>query len=150
MEILIAAIGKWSACPEAILYQEYAKRLPWSLTLKEYKAPTHSTPEKEGSWLLETTRQFGAQVCVVLDERGKPLSSEAFAHHCGNWIDAGRGRVAFLIGGHAGHSPQVRQAAEMLYSFGAATWPHMLIRPMLAEQLYRAWSILHRHPYHRA
>ena len=86
---------------------------------------------------------------VALDERGKQLESTAFAALLGRWRDDGVREVRFLIGAADGHEATLRQEADLLLAFGAATWPHMLARAMLAEQLWRATSILSGHPYHR-
>ena len=89
-------------------------------------------------------------IVVALDERGKALPSEAFAARIGDWRDRGAGDLAFLIGGADGHGDAVRARADFLLAFGPMTWPHMLVRGMLAEQLYRAQQILAGHPYHRS
>lgn len=86
---------------------------------------------------------------VVLDERGKSLSSIDFARTLERWRDDGKREVRFLIGAADGHDAADRADADLLLSFGAATWPHLLARAMLAEQLFRATSILANHPYHR-
>ncbi|MBL6957580.1 MAG: 23S rRNA (pseudouridine(1915)-N(3))-methyltransferase RlmH, partial [Rhodospirillales bacterium] len=86
---------------------------------------------------------------VVLDETGKNLGSRAFAEKLSRWRDDGRRDAAFLIGGADGHDGAVLKAADLVLSFGSLTWPHMLVRGMLAEQLFRAQSILSGHPYHR-
>lgn len=88
-------------------------------------------------------------VVVALDERGKTMGSRDFAGKIGQWQDRGVGDIAFIIGGADGLDETVRQRADLLISFGAMTWPHMLVRPMLAEQLFRADAILSGHPYHR-
>ena len=87
---------------------------------------------------------------VALDERGKSLTSPDFAGHVGRARDAGRGAFAFVIGGPDGLAGEVRARADLVLSFGALTWPHQLVRVLLAEQLYRAMTILAGHPYHRA
>lgn len=87
---------------------------------------------------------------IVLDERGKTVSSETFAGLLADWRDQGAPATAFLIGGPDGHGKAARNGADLLLSFGAMTWPHQLVRAMLAEQLYRAVTILSGHPYHRA
>ena len=91
----------------------------------------------------------GNAVTVVLDERGEALSSTAFASKLEGWRDGGKREVRFLIGAADGHDAAQRDCADLLLSFGAATWPHLLARAMLAEQLYRATSWLAGHPYHR-
>jgi 23S rRNA (pseudouridine1915-N3)-methyltransferase len=85
----------------------------------------------------------------VLDERGKPLSSAELAQHLENWRDRGKREARFMIGAADGNDEELRRSADLLLSFGNATWPHLLARAMLAEQLYRATSILANHPYHR-
>jgi 23S rRNA (pseudouridine1915-N3)-methyltransferase len=91
----------------------------------------------------------GRQIVVVLDERGRNLSSRDFAAQMGIWRDDGAAEIAFLIGGADGHDDGVRKRADLLLSLGALTWPHQLVRVLLAEQLYRAQQILAGHPYHR-
>jgi 23S rRNA (pseudouridine1915-N3)-methyltransferase len=86
---------------------------------------------------------------VVLDERGTALSSEALARRLGQWRDEGVRETRFLLGPADGHRKETRDAADLVLALGPATWPHLLARAMLAEQLYRAWSILAGHPYHR-
>ena len=98
--------------------------------------------------LLEKALPTGALLCV-LDERGKVESSPAFADRLAGWRDQGRGDVAFVIGGADGIDPALRSRADHAMSFGKMVWPHMLVRVMLAEQLYRAASILAGAPYHR-
>ena len=88
-------------------------------------------------------------VTVALDERGKALTSVDLAKTLEAWRDGGRREARFLIGAHGGHGEEERRSADLLLSFGAATWPHLLVRAMLAEQLFRATSILANHPYHR-
>ena len=88
-------------------------------------------------------------VTVVLDERGKALSSMELAKKLESWRDTGRRETRFLLGAADGHEEELRGKADLLLSFGRATWPHMLARAMLAEQLFRATSILANHPYHR-
>ena len=88
-------------------------------------------------------------VTIALDERGTALSSIELAKTLESWRDAGKREVRFLIGAADGHDEEQRRGAELLLSFGHATWPHLLVRAMLAEQLFRATSILANHPYHR-
>ncbi len=150
MRIVIAAVGRARAGPLRDLYDEYARRIGWPLVLREVEARQPLPPERlkarEGELLLAAAPQ-GARI-VALDERGRLLSSRAFAGQVGRWRDEGVD-VAFLIGGADGHGAAVRQRADLLLSFGPMTWPHMLVRAMLAEQLWRAQSILAGHPYHR-
>ena len=88
-------------------------------------------------------------VSIVLDERGKALSSTELAKMLERWRDGGKREARFLIGAADGHDGAERENADLLLSFGPATWPHLLARAMLAEQLFRATSILANHPYHR-
>ncbi len=152
MRILVAAVGRARPGPERALFDHYLKRLSWPLALREVeeKRPL-SPPERmgrEGELLLSAIPD-GAKV-VALDERGKQLSSEDFAGRIGAWRDSGIPDIAFLIGGADGHAEAVRRRADLILGFGTMTWPHMLVRGMLAEQIYRAQCILSGHPYHRA
>lgn len=103
---------------------------------------------REGEALLAAI-PAGARI-VALDERGRAETSEAFAKRLGRWRDDGARTVGFVIGGADGLDDSVRKKADFVLGFGALTWPHMLVRAMLAEQIYRAQSILAGHPYHRA
>lgn len=103
---------------------------------------------REGEALLAAV-PHGARI-VALDERGRSETSEAFASRLGRWRDDGVRTIGFIIGGADGLDESVRRKADLVMSFGALTWPHMLVRAMLAEQIYRAQSILAGHPYHRA
>ena len=99
--------------------------------------------------LLRAALPRGA-VRIALDERGKTLDSAAFARRLGAWCEEGRPALGFWIGGAEGLHPELRAEADLVLSFGAMTWPHLLVRALLAEQLYRAETILTGHPYHRA
>lgn len=152
MRIWLAAIGRAKAGPELDLFTQYVRRLTPPLTLKEVEEkrplPVPERMAREAELLLGAI-PAGA-IVVALDERGKNMGSEAFAARMGQWRDQGAGDVAFLIGGADGHHQSVRDRADLLLSLGALTWPHMLVRAMLAEQLWRAQAILSGHPYHRA
>lgn len=152
MRLWLAAVGRAKAGPELDLYTQYVRRLSPPPVLKEVEVkrplPVPERMAREGELLLAAIPP-GA-VAVALDERGKSMGSEAFAARLGQWRDQGVGDLAFLIGGADGHHPSVRDRAQLLLSFGAMTWPHMLVRAMLAEQLWRAQAILSGHPYHRA
>lgn len=152
MKITIAAIGRAARGPERDLYEHYAGRIRWSLTLRELeekrKLPPAQLILREGDLLLDAAPS-GA-VLVALDRRGKVLDSEAFARRLARWRDDSVADVAFLIGGADGHAEPLLQKASLAVSFGAMTWPHLLARAMLAEQIYRAQQLLAGHPYHRA
>ncbi|MBO7097414.1 MAG: 23S rRNA (pseudouridine(1915)-N(3))-methyltransferase RlmH [Alphaproteobacteria bacterium] len=145
MKISILAIGKCkNGSPEDMLIKEYQKRLAWDLTGKEKE---NDTQEKEADFLLAHIPN-GAKV-VVLDERGKNMTSMEFADVIEKWQLNGVSEICFLIGGADGHLEKVRQKADLMLSFGKLTMPHMLIRAVLSEQIYRAQTILSGHPYHR-
>lgn len=151
MRLWLAAVGRARAGPATDLYDDYVRRITWPLTLKEVEVRKRVSAETlkrlEGELLLAAVPE-GATL-VVLDERGRDMPSEAFARMVGSWRDAGVGDLAFLIGGADGHDEAVRRRAGCLLSLGRMTWPHMLVRGMLVEQIYRAQQILAGHPYHR-
>ena len=152
MNIIVAAIGRAKAGPERDLFQMYTARLPWSVELKEIEIKKESAESvrrsREGEALLAVIPDQ-ARV-IALDERGKSETSGEFDARLGRWRDDGIRTTVFLIGGADGLDDAVRKRADNVLSFGALTWPHMLVRALLAEQLYRAHSILTGHPYHRA
>ena len=151
MRISIAAIGKSGQSPEHDLVHRYFNRLPHKGALIERDSSKTSGlagKRDEGKRLLAA---LPAQCkLVVLDENGVNLSSVKWAEQISSWRDAGIRDAVFAIGGADGHSEDVLAAADKTLAFGAQTWPHMLVRAMLAEQLYRAEMILARHPYHHA
>lgn len=139
MQLHIIARGKIARSPEAELVARYAKRIAWPLKLTELPDLGGTVPEAPAQ-----------SRTVLLDERGKQLSSEEFAAILGKWRDEGVREARFLIGAADGHGQTARDHADLLIAFGAMTWPHLMARAMLAEQLYRATSILAGHPYHRS
>ena len=151
MNLHIIAIGRSRRGPEQALFDHYLRRMRWPLRLREIeeKRPLSgpALKSREAELLLSAVPE-GA-VVVALDARGKALSSPDLAERLGGWRENGRRDVAFVIGGADGLDEAVRQRADLTLSFGRLTWPHMLVRPMLAEQLYRAQQILAGHPYHR-
>jgi 23S rRNA (pseudouridine1915-N3)-methyltransferase len=134
----IIARGKIGRSAEAELTDRYLKRIAWPVKITEL-------PERGGTVPAPQPNS----VTVLLDERGEPMPSMALAKVLEAWRDGGKREVRFLIGAADGHDPKVRGEADLLLSFGPATWPHLLARAMLAEQLFRATSILAGHPYHR-
>ena len=155
MRIAVIAVGKARPGPARAMAEDYAKRLShgslaWRLDLVEVEAPAKlpvaDRMRREAELL--GARVPAAAALVALDRRGKSLSSEDFAAKLGAWRDQGRD-VAFVIGGADGLDRPLVARADLVLSFGAMTWPHMLARAMLTEQLYRAASILAGHPYHR-
>lgn len=151
MRITLAAIGKSKSSPEHDLFLQYCKRLPWKMTVKECevkkKMDSDSRIEEEGRLLLAALEP--ADAIIALDENGKSYGSIEFAHWLQRLQNKSIQHIGFCIGGADGHCKQVLRTAHTTLSLGAATWPHMLVRALLAEQLYRAYSILHNHPYHR-
>jgi 23S rRNA (pseudouridine1915-N3)-methyltransferase len=152
MRLVIAAVGRAKPGPARDLYDSYVARLPWSLALREVEARrglAGPALKREEAALLTAVLPAGA-ITVALDERGQDLGSADFACRLGAWRDEGWGDIAFVIGGADGLHDGLRDTAALVLAFGRTTWPHMLVRAMLAEQLYRASTILTGHPYHRA
>jgi 23S rRNA (pseudouridine1915-N3)-methyltransferase len=151
MRIVIAAVGKFRREPERSLYDQFVGRLAWPLSLREVEEkrplPPPERRSREADLLLAAVPE-GA-VIVALDERGKVLTSRDFAKKLGTWRDEGISDLAFLIGGADGLDPAILAKARLTLSLGPMTWPHLMVRAMLAEQLYRAQAILTGHPYHR-
>jgi 23S rRNA (pseudouridine1915-N3)-methyltransferase len=138
MLLHIVARGRIGRSPEAELVDRYVKRIAWPTRITEL-------PDRGGR---EPERPAQARR-ILLDEKGEVLASIVFAERLGRWRDDGVREARFLIGAADGFSEADRGAADMLLSFGRATWPHLLARAMLAEQLFRATAILANHPYHR-
>jgi 23S rRNA (pseudouridine1915-N3)-methyltransferase len=134
----IVARGKIGRSPEADLVDRYLKRIGWPTRITELPDKGGRIPPRDAGTLL-----------IMLDEKGEQLSSTAFAEKLGRWRDDGVREARFLIGAADGFDEEQRREADLLFAFGKATWPHMLARAMLAEQLWRATSILAGHPYHR-
>jgi 23S rRNA (pseudouridine1915-N3)-methyltransferase len=139
MLLHVIARGKIARSPEAELVERYAKRISWPLKLTELPESGGRVPEPQAP--VRT---------VLLDEKGKQLSSEDLARLLETWRDGGIREARFVIGAADGHGEAERARADLLLAFGAATWPHLLARAMLLEQLFRATTILAGHPYHRA
>ena len=149
MRLVVAAVGRGRDDPAQRIFEDYRKRLPWPLELREARASGggENGREREAAALL---KGLPADAYVVaLDGGGKALTSEGFATKLAAIRDDGTAVVAFLIGGADGHGEAVLARADMVLSLGPMTWPHLLVRAMLAEQLWRAASILSGHPYHR-
>ena len=138
MILHIVARGKIGRSPEAELVQRYLKRISWPIRITELPESGGRLPPRPENC-----------VTILLDEKGEQLGSLAFAERLGRWRDDGRREARFLLGGADGFGDEERAAADLLLAFGRATWPHLLARAMLAEQLWRATSILANHPYHR-
>ena len=138
MKLHIVARGRIGRGPEAELTARYAKRIVWPFVVTEL-------PEIGG----RVADAVSPVKIVALDEGGDALTSTAFAKLLEGWRDNGIREVRFLIGAADGLTPEERASADRVLSFGTATWPHLMVRAMLAEQLYRATTIIAGHPYHR-
>ncbi|MGN6269814.1 MAG: 23S rRNA (pseudouridine(1915)-N(3))-methyltransferase RlmH [Sphingomonas sp.] len=138
MLLHIVARGRIGRSPEAELVQRYAKRLSWPFKVTELPDTGGKLPPIDPQTKL-----------VLLDETGDVLPSRDIAATLGRWRDDGVREARFMIGAADGFDDAERAGADLLLSFGRATWPHLLARAMLAEQLWRATSILANHPYHR-
>jgi 23S rRNA (pseudouridine1915-N3)-methyltransferase len=158
MRIMIAAVGRLKAGPDRALVDRYVDRasqagrsLGLTLSVREFVESRAARPEErmaqEATTLL-TALPDGA-VLVALDERGETPGSTAFARRLGDWRDQGARDLVFAIGGPDGHGDAIRKRADLKLAFGAMTWPHQIVRMLLAEQVYRAMTILSGHPYHR-
>jgi 23S rRNA (pseudouridine1915-N3)-methyltransferase len=160
MKVAVYAVGRMKAGPEKELADRYFERFARSgpaiglefsgvSETPESRAQTAEERRRDEAQKLQAQLSPGAAL-VLLDERGKNISSELLAERIASFRDGGQRSLAFAVGGPDGHDPALRDTAALLLSFGALTWPHQLVRIMLAEQLYRAGTILSGHPYHRA
>jgi 23S rRNA (pseudouridine1915-N3)-methyltransferase len=159
LRLTLLAVGRLKSGPERELVDRYRQRIEGMgralgmagldiVELPESRARRDDDRRaEEASALLE---RAGSSVLVVFDERGKSPSSEALAERVRQWRDDGRAGIACVIGGPDGLDPSVRQRADLVVSFGALTMPHQIVRALVAEQLYRALTIIAGHPYHRA
>jgi 23S rRNA (pseudouridine1915-N3)-methyltransferase len=160
MHVSIHAVGRMKAGPERELANRFLDRfgkagpsvgLDFAGVTEIAESRAASADERrreEGQKLL--ARRDGTTAIVLLDERGKSIGSEEFARSLAFHAEGGRKSLVLAIGGPDGHDATLREEADLVLSFGKLTWPHQLVRVMLAEQLYRAATILSGHPYHRA
>ena len=159
MKVSVFAVGRMKSGPEKELADRYFDRLIKSgpsvgleftgvVEIPESRAQSALERKREEGERLKQHLAAGAAL-VLLDERGKNISSEDFAGNLAGLRDNGRRSLVIAIGGPDGHDPALRATAEAVLSFGAQTWPHQMVRIMLGEQLYRASTILSGHPYHR-
>jgi len=160
MRLMVAAIGRLKAGPERELAERYRDRVAKAgravglrdieiVEIRESRAQEAAKRVLEESIALANLIPEGA-VVVALDQSGEALASESITGVLRGWRDAGRPAAVFCIGGADGLGPELTARADLTLAFGAATWPHQLVRIMLLEQLYRAVTILAGHPYHRA
>lgn len=160
MRVAVIAVGRLKSGPERELVDRYGRRfLDLSRRLGFRGLEIHEIPESRAQEtpvrMAEEAAAIarlipGDAVAVALDEKGKTLTSAAFAEQLGRWRDESTANIVFVIGGADGLSPELRRRLQMTLAFGPATWPHQLVRIMLLEQIYRAATILAGHPYHRA
>jgi 23S rRNA (pseudouridine1915-N3)-methyltransferase len=159
MRIVIAAVGRLKQGPERELAERYRKRAANAgrsagisafdiIEIKESRAGDADRRMLEESIAIANIIPDNAGI-VILDGRGESMSSAAFAGRLQGWRTEDKPAVAFIIGGHDGLAPSLRERSNLAVAFGAATWPHQLVRIMLLEQLYRAVTIIAGHPYHR-
>lgn len=145
MKITLGVIGKCKpSSPEAEIIKRYQERLKWELKIKE---KDNSSQQDEAKFLASAI-PTGSKV-IVLDERGKNMTSPELAKIVENWMQQGCSEICFLIGGAEGHLEETRQKADLVLSFGKLTLPHILMRAVLAEQIYRLETIINHHPYHK-
>lgn len=155
MKIRIIAFGRAKAGPEKTLIETYAQRLTWPSEIVELEAKKGISGAElmaAEAGLIEkalNAKSGAHRIIIALDERGQNLKSRDFAERITTLGNQGYSELTFVIGGADGLAPAIREKAGLLLSFGALTWPHMLVRVLLMEQIYRAQTIIAGHPYHR-
>nr|WP_041756000.1 23S rRNA (pseudouridine(1915)-N(3))-methyltransferase RlmH [Bradyrhizobium sp. ORS 278] len=160
MRLVVIAIGRLKQGPERQLAERYRERFDDIGRKLGFRGlDIHEIPESRArdaaTRMAEEAAAIAAAIpdnsmLVCLDERGHNIDSATFAGHIGRWRDEGVAATAFVIGGADGLSPELRRKAKLGVAFGAATWPHQIVRVLLLEQIYRTATILAGHPYHRA
>lgn len=162
MQISVFAIGRMKSGPERELVARYLERFEKSAPaiglgfgglIEKPESRLGDAPQRkreEASWLMNQLDAQPSTLLILLDETGKPLPSETLAETIAKKRDSGTRQMVFAIGGADGHDETLKSRADVVLSFGAATWPHQMVRIMLAEQLYRCVTILSGHPYHRS
>ena len=150
MRTHIVAVGRLKHGAEASLYEHFADRVRPQIQLHEVedRNANDKSRRKREAELITAAIPDGATI-VALDETGRNLTSREFAKRLSHWRDTGTNELVFIIGGADGLTDEIRNKATLVMSFGKSTWPHLLVRGMLAEQLYRAQQIHAGHPYHR-
>ena len=160
MLLKIVAIGQMRGTAEADLFETYRSRAaaagraiglngPELVELRDRGKSAGDAKQAQENDLLTRAKEQQQGIAIMLDERGKSLTSRAFADRLGGWRDDGVAQATFFLGGADGLTPDLRAQGDLTLSLGAMTWPHMLARVMLTEQIWRAVSILSNHPYHR-
>lgn len=150
MNIQLLVVGRLKKGAHFDLFQDYLNRMDWTVSLHEIDSK-HTDQKKihtdETTQIL--AKLSNSAMIVAMDERGKTLSSRDMAAKIQDWQNDGQPNIQFIIGGADGLNDEIRARADLLLSFGKQTWPHMLARVMLLEQIYRCQQILKNHPYHR-
>lgn len=153
MKISIISIGKFENSPHKLVFDTYLKRLKWKIELKEYdlknahNLSVEKIKEGEGELILKALKP--SSKLIALDEKGKQFTSLDFSKLIAGFALEGSSDLSFVIGGSAGLSAEVLKKAHLKISLSAMTFPHLMVRAILMEQLYRAQSIIAGHPYHR-
>ncbi len=150
LRIDLIVVGRLRKGPYFELCQEYSKRLQWPMTIHELESKytdSRAATDEEHRKIKALIKEHA--FVIVMDERGNGLRSLDFAKTLESFQNSGETYIQFIIGGAEGLSDEIRGRANLLLSFGQQTWPHMLARVMLMEQIYRAQQILAGHPYHR-
>lgn len=155
MRLLILAVGNRMPTWISEGYREYAKRMPYEMRMElvELKPESRSSGKTTAQIMEAEAQRIRAALptgalCIALDERGRQLTTKQLSQQMQDWLQAGRD-VAFIIGGADGLHPAIKEMAQQVMALSSLTLPHGLVRVLLAEQLYRAHSLLHNHPYHR-
>ncbi len=153
MQHAIITIGKWKRAPEKALFEHYVSRIREACELRELngfpKLDAKQRQIQETELLFTTAKEWGADAIIALDETGKTTGSVKLAEKLQQMEDAGNRKTAWLIGGDVGFDKAQLKQCSTILSFGQMTWPHLLVRALLAEQIYRAYTINTGHPYHR-
>ena len=158
MRLSLLAVGRLKSGPERELVERYRQRIDGmgrslgfaGLDLVEFpESRARRDDDRRAEEAIALRDRIGPSASIAFDERGRNLTSEAFAERIGSWRDAGRPGVACLIGGPDGLDPALRGQVDLVVAFGALTLPHQIVRALVAEQLYRALTIIAGHPYHR-
>ena len=150
MKIKIVSVGEFKNNKLKLIFYDYVKKLPWNIDLKEIKQTKHKNSslrkEKDSLSLLDYVGKNDLIIC--LDKSGKSISTQTLKQYISEWETYSK-NISFLIGGPEGISNECLTKSDQIISFGKMTWPHLMARVMLAEQLYRVSSIISNHPYHR-
>ena len=150
MNIQLLVVGRMKKGAHYDLFQDYLKRMDWTVQIHEIESRHTDQTQIHKDETAQILERINAQAFVVaMDERGKTLPSRRFSERIQSLQNEGISQMQFIIGGADGLSDEIRQRANLLLSFGQQTWPHMLARVMLLEQIYRSQQILKNHPYHR-